>query len=388
MSEVELARKPESREKSFSPNFPVTGTGRDYIVQLDGIRFLAVAGVLFGHWVEAPYLKHLTTFVAAESVHLFFVLSGFLITRILLQNKIKAAASPLKVLRQFYIRRVLRIFPLYYFVLFMGVVFSIPYAKEYFWWFFTYTANIKIGLINGFAGYYSHLWSLAVEEQFYIFFPLLILFFPVRHHLKLFLLLIAGAIVSRIMIYFYFSSPGSVIWVSYTFTTACFDCFAVGALLAYLQVYKRELLQRLLKRSYIFLFFLLLTIALYIFDFINKPGLVFIATGRTLFSLFVFWLIGKASSPGFKGVIGKFFEYPPVIYLGKISYGIYVYHYLVPWLFQKAGFNHFSGEKFFFLAVTIIIASASWHFFENPINRLKRYVSYGSPINNHALPVR
>ncbi len=151
------------------------GTG--YMKQLDGLRFLAVSAVMFGHWtLTIPALKTFDLYSATFGVNLFFVLSGFLIAQILLKNK--QQEKPAAILRTFYIRRFLRIFPLYYAVVFVGILINLPGARAYFLSLVTYTANYPFGISTN-LGYLSHLWSLCVEEQFYIFSPsLLYLFQP------------------------------------------------------------------------------------------------------------------------------------------------------------------------------------------------------------------
>ena len=144
-----------------------------YIKQLDGFRFVAITSVVISHFISAEIVNR---FPLGYGVMFFFVLSSFLITRILLLTKrLNEIDSNWRFfsLRQFYIRRFLRIFPVYYLlILFMFVINWAP-VREIILYLLTYTTNFKIG--SGFdAGYFDHLWSLAVEEQFYIFFPFIV----------------------------------------------------------------------------------------------------------------------------------------------------------------------------------------------------------------------
>ena len=112
-----------------------TKTALDYMPQLDGLRALAVGAVVVQHY-------DILIGGAAFGVHLFFVLSGFLITRILLLSRERvsdAGISRARAFRQFYIRRALRIFPLYYLVVFVGIAVNADYARAFAPWLLTYT---------------------------------------------------------------------------------------------------------------------------------------------------------------------------------------------------------------------------------------------------------
>ena len=324
--------------------------------KLDGLRLIAVSAVAFGHWVDMPeykWLGPLNKFLAMSGVNLFFVLSGFLITQILLSNKNEKG-----VLGQFYIRRFLRIFPLYYFILAVGVILAIPPAREYFIWYSTYTANIKMGLAQFDSAYFTHLWSLAVEEQFYILFPFLVLFVP--HNLRMFKSLVVTGVVSRLLLFLLIDKPW---FIAYTFTVCCFDSFGIGAILAYYKLHNPAKLDELLSRPAVFFFAFVAAITVFVIGGVFDTVLT-----RLLFSVFCFWVIGKASEGG-----GGILSHPVAVYLGRISYGIYVYHYFMSYIF---GFVDLPYEKIYFPFVTVGLAALSFHFFENPINNLKKYFHY------------
>lgn len=339
-----------------------------YMVQLDGFRFLAVSLVMVAHWIaigdRCLLLNRLT---GSSGVNLFFVLSGFLISGILMTNK-DSMEGAWQFLKQFYVRRFLRIFPLYYLVIFIGVVFIIPGAKDYFFWHIAYTSNYKIALNSGNAAQYTHLWSLAVEEQFYIVFPFLILITPKRHYLKLFYTLGLLAIVCRITPYLILNDENKSFWVSYAFTPCCFDSFAIGAILAFYFNYDKIKLHKLLQYKSIYFTSLLLFIVCTYFNF-------FIPT-RTLYSFFCFWVIGTAALGKFKGATKGILENRAIIYLGKITYGLYVYHFFMPWLFYNLGIPEHSYSPLLYFAATVLIASTSWYLFEDPINKLKKFFEY------------
>jgi peptidoglycan/LPS O-acetylase OafA/YrhL len=172
-----------------------------YKIQIDGLRFYAVVSVLIGHWIAwdayNPIVKNTPW---GHGVILFFVLSGFLITNILLnqkeaiENKQTTIAGALKT---FYIRRFFRIFPIYYFLIFFLYYINYPKTREIFLWLLTYTSNIYQGITNEYVGHFNHFWSLAVEEQFYIFWPLLIFIVPKKHLMSFFTTIIIISFLSR-----------------------------------------------------------------------------------------------------------------------------------------------------------------------------------------------
>ena len=201
---------------------------RDYFTQLDGLRFLAVAAVMFAHSMVFTKLTQLNLILASCGVNFFFVLSGFLISGLLLKSKVKDNLNKNThwfSLKQFYARRTLRIFPIYYLVIIVAFVFNLKPAREIIWWLVTYTSNIywcKYGYMVDFG----HLWSLAVEEQFYLFFPFVIFFVPKRYLLTSLYFIIALSILSRFFGCFFYKGIDNV--STYAFTPCCLDSFCVG----------------------------------------------------------------------------------------------------------------------------------------------------------------
>src|SRR5258708_11390986 len=214
----------------------------DYMRQLDGLRFLAVSGVIGSHYTMGKgILEDLCAGLGTNGVNLFFVLSGFLITQILLNNK--GTLSPGEFLRTFYVRRSLRIFPLYYFVITFSFFLDIPECRKFVGWFVTYTANVQIARGHGGLGYLSPLWSLSVEEQFYIFFPFIVLLFRWTQLLKVFAGVAVSGVLIRIVFCIYFPNRVDAHCSSYALTPGCLDCFGAGAVLAYLRMYETDRLK-------------------------------------------------------------------------------------------------------------------------------------------------
>src|ERR1700751_5489185 len=156
----------------------------DRIAGFDGLRALAFLAVFANHKLGISQRDAL----GAVGVWSFFALSGFLITRILARAREDAESGRSAIwpgLRRFYLRRTARIFPVYYALLSFALILSLFVYVDNFWArekvaYIFYATNILIILRNGWIGDFGHLWSLAVEEQYYLLFAPLVLFLPRR----------------------------------------------------------------------------------------------------------------------------------------------------------------------------------------------------------------
>lgn len=358
----------------------------NYFLQLEGLRFLAVSAVMIGHWVNFPSFETLNLVFASIGVNLFFVLSGFLITRILIINKLsneqKNNHSHWNSIKQFYIRRTLRIFPIYYLLIIVTILIDFKPAREIFIWLITYTTNIY-WTTGGKLGGFGHLWSLAVEEQFYLVFPFFILFIPKRYILySLYSLLVLSIGMRLILNIVYPLGLGT-----YALMPCCLDSFGIGGILGYWMIFDKEKLANLLKKKWLFITSLLLFFSCCVQFYLFPLGNMFISLFyRFSFSITCFWIIGIAALPGFKGIVQTFLENKLIIYLGKISYGLYLYHHFMPYLcsyFLKLfsfslplpQFSNFEYPILYFL-LTLMLSFLSWHCIEKPFNALKKYFEY------------
>ena len=364
-------------------------TSKGHIIQLDGIRFIAVALVLIAHLTDSALP------LGELGVTMFFVLSGFLITRILMQSRDKLQNEPggfKKYLKKFLIRRTIRIFPVYYLCLLILYILGEPSVRDYLAWLVLYGTNIYMATREAWMGSVDHLWSLAVEEQVYLIFPFLIFFVPRKHLLTV--LGLMGLFSVLLRLYFFLSGKS---WIaSYVSMPACLDSFAFGGFMAWMQLYKKEWFSLFFTKSWLVILSLLAWLFVYYWSVYvglttvpaNKHNIVKVVLDRFAASAFCFFLIGHAVT-GYTGLMAAFLENQVSIYLGRISYGIYLYHNFV--------FNHFhSGPnhpvvRFFnkvyrhypdlrdfapfqftvVCVLTIVVAAVSWHFFEKPINALK-----------------
>ncbi len=292
-----------------------------YIKQLDSVRAIAVFLVILWHWI--PRDSFINQFPTGPfGVHIFFVLSGFLITQILLKNRIEAIDTKhtkTKVLKSFYIRRALRIFPVYYLTIFLTILLrdklKIILTVNELIASATYISNFYFFSINSFTDATSHFWSLAVEEQFYLAWPLLMLFIPIRYLLHCIICFIGVGLVSQTLI------SGS--WMGNVLPHTCFDGLGLGGLIAWIAVYRRHLLQNFYKGVRLSA---ILSIGIILTVFFSGTE---IKQERFLHSLIGAWIITYILiSHNKKAVLISLLSNRFLVYIGKMSYGIYLYHVL------------------------------------------------------------
>jgi peptidoglycan/LPS O-acetylase OafA/YrhL len=208
-----------------------------YMRQLDGLRTFAVLAVVWTHYLPSNYWPF-GVYWGGIGVKLFFVLSGFIITRILFkcrQYVILGNQTSLFTIRQFYICRFLRLFPLYYATLTLTALVNIPPVRETIGWHIPYLSNIYFAIRGDWHGSVSHFWSLAVEEQFYLLWPLVILFTPKKILAPtIFFVILSGAFFRLTVTAFGLNEIA--IW---TLMPSCLDTLGLGSLLAYL-TYRQE----------------------------------------------------------------------------------------------------------------------------------------------------
>ncbi len=317
-------------------------------------------------------------------VHLFFVLSGYLITRIVQLQKHKIDTHVLgkaAAVKTFYTRRVLRLFPLYYTVIALALLFNVDMGRESWAYLVFYLTNLKMALSAGWIGEFSHLWSLAAEEQFYLLWPWLIIFLRTKNLPWILTLVIMSGVVFRTMMVL----AGQSIFANLLLFGVT-DALGMGALLAVVSNLPETGQLNTRIRA---VFFKTLPVAailgalgaIWIFLNADWSSATFSIWAAFLTSLPFTWIVWRSSS-GFRGPLGGFLASRPVVYLGKISYGVYVIHAFVPSLLIRMNVNPASlpqGIEAWFLLIvmtTIAIASVSWFFLERPANRLKTHYKY------------
>ena len=367
-----------------------TATISGHMPQLDSLRAVSVTMVMFHHFVSPQNQSFLGTLpLGLLGVKLFFVLSGFLITGILLRARlaIQGGDRTSMLLKQFYVRRLLRIFPLYYFVVGVCFMLGVVPVREEIVWLGTHTLNFRSAYLGWYPANIAHFWSLSVEEQFYLVWPCVVLFSPVRHLWKI------GLCFAVLGPAYWFAAMllelGSVAYSA--FPLSSFDALGAGALLAIAscgglgqgRAWFVERVWRCILPSTI-----AVLVALKIFEYTASGRFVHAVFFDSVVAILFFWLIGRISL-GVVGHVGMILDSASLRYVGRISYGIYVYHLIlgepVRRLGESIGVVWASGTITHFVIAslaTLVVASVSWYFFERPINGLKRFFpTFGGPID-------
>jgi peptidoglycan/LPS O-acetylase OafA/YrhL len=367
-------------------------TSPRYMSQLDTLRTVAAGMVILSHWVPGTETFWMNGHVG---VQLFFVISGFLITGILLDARKKAEGTGVPggvVIWRFYIRRFLRIFPLFYATLALTYGIGIAAVRDSIQWHIPYLSNVFFGLRGAWCGEVAHFWSLAVEEQFYALWPWLILLAPQRLLLPIIVACIISAPLFRYV-------AGQVVGINeiavMVMPWSSLDTLGIGALFA--------LISRMEDRTGN-----PAALATTLATWVGIVGVsVFTACHLIPPAVGSHWLISRVGdamlAPAALGVvymtargldnpIGQLLEWRPLVYLGKISYGLYVLHFFVPMItmriLQWGGISTADvlGPYGFFvlnLLVLVGLSSLSWHIFEKKINDFKKYFPYVPMVRSH-----
>jgi peptidoglycan/LPS O-acetylase OafA/YrhL len=348
----------------------------EHIPALDGLRGIAILMVILCHFLayglsSTPRILNLAGTVGGTGVDLFFVLSGFLITRILL-----AARGQPNFLKNFYARRMLRIFPLYYgFLTLLYVVIPllhlgqpVPFAKQI--WSWTYTQNIGATFFpissTSIWEWTPHFWSLAVEEHFYLVWPFIVKFANPRRLPFILLATIPFAIFSRCL----------VLWSGHgvaTLTPCRVDALGLGSLLA-LVSQDAEVFRWISRWAPRLLAIMLPAAAggLYLFSGLGLPVVqlfkdTFVAV---IYSLLLFYILKGRNG----GIPQSLLTRPLLTVFGKYSYGMYVFHMTILGLLIPHVHTVWPPLRFaVIVAAVLLVAALSWHFFEQPFLKMKRH---------------
>jgi peptidoglycan/LPS O-acetylase OafA/YrhL len=317
-----------------------------HIPALDGIRGLAILMVLMVHFLEIVdpttglqvWLNRVAGY-GTMGIDLFFILSGFLITGILLDTRDKP-----NFFRNFFIRRVLRIFPLYYLILalFYGVLLfgldpiaRAPYAKalDAQPWAWTYLFNFFIAKEGAWTvPYIGHFWSLAVEEQFYMVWPFVVFYLPRGRLIPVCLLLIAASTLCQVYLEIIGVSPVAI----HVLTPCRINALCLGALLA-AWIRRPEVAQAdnavVLRTATVLALGaitakVLLIVVMRLVPAMDKS----LEALRALSWLGLFGALHLAAvASSAKSLVVRALTAKPLLFLGKYSYGIYIFHHFLSW---------------------------------------------------------
>jgi peptidoglycan/LPS O-acetylase OafA/YrhL len=344
-----------------------------YQPQFDGLRALAVLTVMVDHFsadvpnFPLPDWIHL----GATGVRLFLVLSGYFITASLRRARGQIETGDLSAgtaLRAFYWRRFLRIAPAYLAFATIALIIDLGTIRRSWPWVFTGTVNWMIAWRNSWPLTLSHLWSICVQEQFYLFWPLLILFLPRKWMVHIIISVALMGVAFRIGCVT-FSVPLIARWV---LPFGSLDSLAAGAALGW---YGGRLKQTRVGWLIAAICFSMLMLAA-IWRNGNAMQLRSVMVEPLEAGAFV--ILVARTAAGFDGWVGRFLTLPGLVFGGRISYGLYIYHILVAMLLQR----WLPGPMQWLLEIpslrllilgtsTVLVAALSWRILEQPVNRFR-----------------
>jgi peptidoglycan/LPS O-acetylase OafA/YrhL len=361
------------------------------IGELDGLRGLAAMLVLIHHFA-ALLVRRFPT--GAVGVRIFFVLSGYLITGIILDGRTATDTgrqTPGAILRRFYLRRILRLVPVLYLTVAFCVLFNLGPARQSWPWDLTYLSNFFGIRMHDTLPAVGHFWTLAIEEQFYLVWPFLLLFTPRRMLREVILIAIIAAPISRLIDY-----AAGLHWIyAQCFPLVAFDALGLGALLILDERENDGITAGMLRKIRLALYIgVPIAVTGLLVQQIRLPDLANTSHWRWAVEPLKFFrrviVDSSLALVGF-GIIGLLRRFPkslpaailrtgPMVYLGLISYGMYVYHIPI-----KAYFDQYLAPRYvslpregtlgyFFLltAITLVVASISWFAMEKPIAAWKK----------------
>jgi peptidoglycan/LPS O-acetylase OafA/YrhL len=354
-----------------------------HLPALDGLRAVAVFTVVASH-------SNLPLRIPGDlGVSAFFVLSGFLITRLLVRERERTGEVSI---RRFYLRRTMRIFPAYYAFLLLSYALD---ARAGQLWSNTLLANALTYTVNYFNAFnhhpstsVAHAWSLAVEEQFYLLWPLAFVILAQRGRRALVTgvsLAALAAVAWRSWLYL-----GGHVDPSYVYNAfdTRLDNLAVGCLLALAVDYDTVVAAagRVAERSW----FPIVTLALLLTSRIATPESYHYSIGFTVDALLVATLIVQLLQL-YRTRLWSWLEWRTVRYLGAISYPIYLYHQWGASVGRRIAGDAHAFEFAAGVIATIALASGSYYVIERPFLRLKaRYApearAISSPIEDRTQP--
>jgi peptidoglycan/LPS O-acetylase OafA/YrhL len=364
-------------------------TSKVYFPNLDGLRFIAFFSVFLYHsgHTDFAYIKQSDWYALVKGdifsfghlgVNFFFVLSGFLITYLLMheENQTKKIDIP-----NFYMRRFLRIWPLYFFCLAFGFL-IFPFLKSLlgqtpnetadpllFLTFLSNINNIQNGLPD--ASILGVLWSVAIEEQFYIFWPILVIIFR-KNRTILFLLIITGSVIFR-----YFNLHRSE--VIYFHTLSVVSDMALGGFLGWASYSKPGFKSFFENQSkwQIIASYILGVLVIYLSSQ-TLPPTGFVIFERLIYGLFFGYIILEqnfAANSFYKIGRNKF-----LTYWGKYTYGLYCLHFIGILITTNLSkllhtntsiFNVLVGETIAALVFSMLLSWISYNYFERYFLHLK-----------------
>ncbi|EGD4502579.1 acyltransferase [Escherichia coli] len=356
-----------------------------HVTSLDGARGIAVIMVMLFH-SNIPWAS-----LGWAGVPLFFCLSGFLITSILEEDRKYRFAGYIK---KFLINRSLRIFPLFYLYLAVNfvIVKSMGGSTEGYSWFVTYLQNYYIGNNITTPGILGHTWSLAIEEQFYWIWPIVIFFIRPPKEVCFFVFLVIISLASR---YFIFNISGGNPYITNVTLISCVDMLVLGAIFAHIKDSNKapQIAMLTFIVGSIVTAYGVINIGINNFwhpeQWVGKGLYLFTSLGMTFSSIiwFLYYSSGKMTGQQqtatasnilqlFITTCNKIFNLKFLRFTGNISYGLYMWHLLCFSIVRKMfSFVGIATDGFTYIAASFIVSYAvsiaSFYLFESFFLRFK-----------------
>jgi peptidoglycan/LPS O-acetylase OafA/YrhL len=343
--------------------------------QLDGLRAVAMLAICWDHWCPAGWPR-----VFPFEIFLFFflVMTGYLITGSLLRERDRSEARGgawrMEALKIYQIRRGLRILAPYYAALALALLVGAPDMLRGLLWYVLHLSNIHMAFLGYWPPGTNHFWSLSMQQQFYLVWPFVIWFVPRKWLVPAMLAFTAIGPATR---FFYDSIAAWCPWPN-VLTWACLDYFGIGGLLA-LAVHRGMSLESPGLR-WISALSVAGFIALFGAHAMGLPTFGLRSLQQTLLSISLCGFIA-AASVGFSGPVGRMLEHASLQHIGRLSYGVYLFHNLAPlaagrilWFLWSPPFDSAAGALLrvgVFAAVTWGLSLASWRWIELPLQGVR-----------------
>ena len=344
------------------------GPSKERFQQLDALRAVAISVVMLHHYINPPIL------LSGFGVTFLFVLSGYFATNTMLKLRLRmenGSTDMAGAVKDFYLRRYLRICPMYFLVLLATAVFNVEGARDSLPWNAFFLANVQTLVTGEWNGRFAPMWSLSFLEQFYLIWPFVLLCIPRRRLVPVLLCMVAVGPAWRLLCYW--QNLSAIEWSVAPLSS--FDAVGCGALLAVARTGKvgEAVLSRLIWTT----------------RWVGLPAylVLVIAKGThhtpwytevlipLVASLSFVWLAEKASR-GFGGITGAVFNWPLLAHIGRMSYSIFLVHTFTELLLPHVGLlGRILDSNYRFLALipaSVLVASLSWHWIERPIMEMRR----------------
>jgi peptidoglycan/LPS O-acetylase OafA/YrhL len=332
-----------------------TNVKKGHLPHLDALRAFAIILVVWRHFPTGS--EHFARF-GALGVNLFFALSGFLITRILIKHR-----GRIGLWKTFAVRRGLRILPAYWFTLIIAVAIGGSEILRELPFHLSYTSNFYIAWKGEWIGSTSPMWSLSVEEQFYLLWPPLVIFCPPKH-LKNALVLLMGvmsigyAIIGGLGGYLILGAPISLVAGSWV---ACRENERLDVYIPFLAIFTAWVILSILGPEQ---------------SSLDLHPIMAIPLGMTCAGI-VHWTASGLPRP-----LSWIAEARPIVAIGEWSYGIYLTHLTVIPGFLPPGMRTFP----IVLIVSIALSAIMYKYIEMPVLALKKHWPYSRTYSRGYVP--